>query len=140
MEFCSDRKKELTLKKLGREIRKRCHAVKSIQIVAVSGARYNDFVDQIKEDSKSGGGPYDEYVLLGGRGGDKQSEAFVEQYSKRAAQQWNGEFDSTSAEEEGFEEHAGRTGRNRWTDEEWGSWNRDGNHRRWTEEEWGACG
>ena len=53
--FCSDRKSEMPLKKIGREVRKRCRAVTSIKIVSVSGAGYSGFVDQIARDEGSGG-------------------------------------------------------------------------------------
>ena len=50
VDYFPDRKKEIPLVKLGREIRKRRRAVKSIRIVSVSGARYKDCVEQISGD------------------------------------------------------------------------------------------
>ena len=84
------------------------------------------------------GGPCDEYVLFGGRNDDRQSEEFVQEYSKRMARRRYDEFASASADEGWPAECAGRMRRSRWPDEEWAAWNQTGNHRRWAEEEWGA--
>ena len=136
--YCSDRKKEMPMKKLAREIRKRCHAVKSIRIVSVSGAGYKGFLDQIVSDEKSGGGPYDEYVLFGGWNDDGQSEEFVENYTKRLARQWRDEFASSSEDGGWTDEYDRQMRRSRWSDEEWAEWRQSVDHRRWTEDEWRA--
>ena len=125
------------------EIRKRRIAVKSGPIVTVSGTRYKDIADQIKEDGASGGGPYVAYFLVGGRGGDNESGEFVEAYSKRTAQVWRDEFSRTPAGEEagvGFGDYSSRAGRRRWAEGKCGPWRPRGNHRRRAEKEWGAWG
>ena len=101
----------MPLKKIGREIRKRCRAVTSIRIVSVSGAGYNGFVEQIARDEKSGGGPYDNYVLFGGWNDDGQSEEYVREYTNRLARLWNDEFAIASSGEGCPSQYDRQTGR-----------------------------
>ena len=136
--FC-DRKREIPMKKLARQIRKRRHAVKSLKIVSSSGARYKDFVDQIARDADSGGGPYDEYVLFGGWNDDTASEGYVEKCSGILASMWYDEFAIASSEGRWPTENAGRN-RSPWSDDEWAEWRQARNQQDRTQEDWGSWG
>ena len=132
MAYCSDKTKEIALKKMVREIRNRCASVKSIRIVSVHGAMYADFVSKIKQGRYTVEAPYDTYVLFGGWGDYSRPIEFSADRTRRVYNIWADEFACVSVGIPLVDSRWGSWrnriiwgGGNRWGDwNSWGSWNR----------------
>ena len=96
--YRTDKMKEMAPKRMGRAIRMRCAAAKSARVDSVPCARYSDCDPHVKQISETGWGPYDAYILFGGRCDNSRPGEFITRRTLSGANISGVDFASVSAE------------------------------------------